>query len=648
MAGFSEQEMKSLLENKNLPDNIILPKEFEVRTTTEPSTSVKQSELQALGYGFYKGDDGTYDLNHPEDGIIAERVSLEEAIEIATLDAERESRLKSETSQNTKYEIFPGVFANAGQTKALDKMTDFLASENKAFLLKGRGGTGKTTIVKMVIDKSNIPHSQILGATIADEARGILANNLPTTVKTKTIASALGLLPDFNYKTGELYFRERNAQEQREFDARGKSDPIENAKLIIIDEASMVGDDIYEILMRKKRPNAKVIFMGDNAQIPPIMADGGSKDSPVFELLEGTENFSELTQRMRQGEESPILPVTDVYAENIESMQRGDQGKENPLTKRTSSFDVNSNSGVIFTDNRQEIVDGFVEDFQKDPDNLKNAVIIGARNEIVDNFAQLVRSKLFDNPSEPFVIGDIIRVNSPFLQGKEVLYANGFKGKVIKVEPLGINSLINLETFAITVEYDSVDISGKTVRKTTRMTTINPENKKALKSMLQALAVKAKSKQIPWQVYYNIKESIVDLGYNYAMTSHKVQGSTYKNVYVLEDDIMSFPGGRLQRNRMLYTAVSRPTTKLVLFSTKNTSAAVQKSTGLDLSKLSGNIENYQSMPTSSYGEENDRMSNRPSDDDWEAYNRARGTDELLPDSAINSEEFRNYLLICGK
>ena len=41
MAGFSEQEMKSLLENKNLPDNIILPKEFEVRTTTQPSTSVK-------------------------------------------------------------------------------------------------------------------------------------------------------------------------------------------------------------------------------------------------------------------------------------------------------------------------------------------------------------------------------------------------------------------------------------------------------------------------------------------------------------------------------------------------------------------------------------------------------------------------------
>jgi hypothetical protein len=47
MAGFSEQEMKSLLENKTLPNNVILPKEFEVRTT-QPSTSVKPKGLPAI------------------------------------------------------------------------------------------------------------------------------------------------------------------------------------------------------------------------------------------------------------------------------------------------------------------------------------------------------------------------------------------------------------------------------------------------------------------------------------------------------------------------------------------------------------------------------------------------------------------------
>ena len=49
MAGFSEQEMKSLLENKTLPNNIILPKEFEVRATTlqTPKTSSSWNEYKA-------------------------------------------------------------------------------------------------------------------------------------------------------------------------------------------------------------------------------------------------------------------------------------------------------------------------------------------------------------------------------------------------------------------------------------------------------------------------------------------------------------------------------------------------------------------------------------------------------------------------
>jgi len=47
MAGFSEQEMKSLLENKNLPDNIILPKEFEVRENNTLKVEEKDVTLDA-------------------------------------------------------------------------------------------------------------------------------------------------------------------------------------------------------------------------------------------------------------------------------------------------------------------------------------------------------------------------------------------------------------------------------------------------------------------------------------------------------------------------------------------------------------------------------------------------------------------------
>jgi hypothetical protein len=550
-----------------------------------------------------------------------------------------------------KYEIFPGVFANEGQTIALDKMANFLASDQEQFLLKGRGGTGKTTIVKMVMDRSGVSSSAILGTTVSDEARGILASNLPGTIKTKTLAGALGLVPDYNTRTGELYFRERNAKEQADFDSKGKRDPIENARLIIVDEVSMVGNDLYEILMRKKRSDAKVIFMGDNAQIPPINADGKSQDSPVFGLLEGTDNFAELSERMRQGEESPILPVTDVFAENIEAIQRGETGKDNPLINRTSKFDENTNSGVLFTNNRQEVVDAFVADFKNDPNNLRNAVIIGARNEVVDNFAKLVRDELFNNPTDPYVIGDVVRVNSPFMEGKEVKYANGFKGKVTNVKSLGIDPFLNIEKFELTVEYEKMDIGGKMVKSTTTMVTISPEDKKAFKSMLNALAAKAKARVIPWPTFYGVKESIVDLGYNYAMTSHKVQGSTYKNVYVLEDDIMSFPGGKLQQNRMMYTAVSRPTTKLVVYSANNKPAGK----AFSMSSLQGAIDLTQyTTPNQAYGEDEGYVPSSEKDNsdyynDWEAYQQMRNQEEdLLAESPISRDAIEKYLLICGK
>jgi hypothetical protein len=46
MAGFTIEEMKSLLVNKNLPDNIILPKEFEVRESKEESWKEEENNCK--------------------------------------------------------------------------------------------------------------------------------------------------------------------------------------------------------------------------------------------------------------------------------------------------------------------------------------------------------------------------------------------------------------------------------------------------------------------------------------------------------------------------------------------------------------------------------------------------------------------------
>jgi len=82
------------------------------------------------------------------------------------------------------------------------------------------------------------------------------------------------------------------------------------------------------------------------------------------------------------------------------------------------------------------------------------------------------------------------------------------------------------------------------------------------------------------QLAYGLKAKFANLEHGYAITSHKAQGSTYKNVYTMEDNIMgpSNRGSIKAKNQSLYVAVSRPTDKLVMVSSKNAGVSEEVTT----------------------------------------------------------------------
>jgi len=466
---------------------------------------------------------------------------------------------KQETLGMDEYELFPGVFANEGQKVAIDKIKSYLSSSEDEFLLKGRGGTGKTTIIRKALEP--FKRSKIIGATVSDEARGILQENMKA-YDTFTVVSMLGLVAD-NDEDGNLFFREKNAEEQEAFDRSFKVEPIEEADVVIIDEASMIDKFLYDLILSKKKPSAKIIFMGDNAQIAPI--EGG--ESPVFDLL-NKPNHAILTERMRQAGESPILPITDVYADNIEKMQNNQPGVKNPLTNRVDNFNSADNEGVLFINSNRDLVNMFVKDFENDP-GFKSNIIVAATNKIVDSVNTAVRKEIFGDNIDPYVVGDIVRLNTAHVVNGQKIHSNGVKGKVTSVEKMSKEGLpFEMYSLKVTTEKFNKGL-GKFVEEEVTFKTISNQDKPAFKTYLKNLAQKAKTKEISWREFYIIKESVMDVGYNYALTSHKVQGSTYRNVYVVEDDIMSFPDTIERINRMMYTAVSRPSKKLVIYSTKN-------------------------------------------------------------------------------
>lgn len=478
----------------------------------------------------------------------------------------------SNTLNLSKYELFPGVYANEGQKAAIDAIEEFLAGDKELFLLKGRGGTGKTTIVKKTIGE--IPVKKVAGATIAYEAKNVLQENMAG-YNTFTMASLIGLMPDWA-KDGTMFFREKTIAE-RMSPSTGEISPlpIEGKKLIIVDEASMIDSFIYEKLLEKKDKDAKILFMGDNVQIPPInsrvdedgnVIDSEEKDSPVWELVESGD-YVELSERMRQGAESPILPITDLYAENVENLQNNRPGIDNPLKDRNSNFE--NNEGVLFTTDINEVTDQFIEDVRSSTD-IREAVIVGARNAVVDEINDKVRNKLFET-NEAYVIGDRLRVNSPYMEGKDLIYPNGLRVEVLAVREINTSDL-GFKMFELKTSYTEIAENGSKKNIISFMRTISPKDKSLFNKKIKEMAAKAKSlpkgsleSKKAWKQFFDIKNSVVDLGYGYAITAHKVQGSTYNSTYVLEGDIMSFPGGVEQRNRMMYTAVSRPRKKLVIF-----------------------------------------------------------------------------------
>jgi exodeoxyribonuclease-5 len=498
-----------------------------------------------------------------------------------------------------KYELFPGVYANQGQTEALDKLNDFLKSDKKAFLLQGKGGTGKTTIIKKILEQ--LPAEQILAIAPSHKATKVLKKSINNSkIRTVTLASALAIKLDET--TGkfekDVYARENNKV------------PIKKAKYVIIDESSMVSDDLLNEIKDWVQSGAKIIFMGDRAQLPPV---GQETDSKVFDI----DNGYELKEKMRQAAGSPIIGIGTKVAANVETTG---QRVVNPIEQsdRVNQYDEVSKSSIVWENNEDKALDDFVKDFSEDPTNTDNVKIITFNNQVhnnpqsVKNLNDKVRKKLYgDLASKQFLPGEIVTSYGTYTKDiggeKDVAIIQNSEDFTIKsVEKAKMSNTISVTSRAkgtrfFEINYNILDLE-----------LIDSDGKPIIENIVPIVADSSKEQykkdlQHLWntdkQLAFKLQAQFADIQYGYAITSHKAQGSTYKNVYVMEDNIMgSSNGGTVKaKNQSLYVAVSRPTTKLVMVSSKNNLSPVTKSDLSTILKQYGTLNTDELLP--SYREE---------------------------------------------
>ena len=174
---------------------------------------------------------------------------------------------------------------------ALQKEAIAAALENGVMVLTGGPGTGKTTVVRALLRIFDSIGLRV--ALAAPTGRAAKRLSEATSEEAKTVHRLLEM--SYNEEGGRAVF------------ARGEDNLLEE-DVVIVDESSMLDTPLTAALLRAIKPGARVLFIGDADQLPPVGPGNVLRD------IIASRRFATvaLTEIFRQAEGSLI--VTNAHA----------------------------------------------------------------------------------------------------------------------------------------------------------------------------------------------------------------------------------------------------------------------------------------------------------------------------------------------
>lgn len=459
---------------------------------------------------------------------------------------------------------------NDQQKSALYELEKFIEDYGTEITLSGYAGTGKSTIIGIFSKwlDHRIGRGNIVYTAPTHRANVITKQNNPN-ANVYTLSALFGFTPDTDIAM------EQGSLDLRELEFRSNNQvKYEPGQLIIIDEASMVQDGLYEYIQKiVAKDGVSVIYVGDSAQLRPVKSDHISK---VF-TSDGVPQIT-LTKVERTGD-NPIL-------KEATRLRRGEG-----LSYQT---DINDKGqGVLYTSddaiidkNLKQIVTS--EEFNADPLHFR---VLTATNAAVSAYNSKIRSLRYGKFAKPFVKGDIIMGYSNKLRKPDGSYKLVNSGDYVIQNVT--DTTVKFRTDKGDIEFKAFKLSirptGSTIMDDFQITVIDknePDSKLfeivEYKDRLWRMAKEAKqNKQISKyrdlvQMAFNIDNELnitknlednqgrlkirKAIDYGYAQTVWKSQGSTYSKVLILSNEIDTFGYGKdvMQlRNELRYVAVSR-------------------------------------------------------------------------------------------
>ncbi|GEB37991.1 hypothetical protein GLI01_20260 [Gluconacetobacter liquefaciens] len=190
------------------------------------------------------------------------------------------------------------VVEELARTEKADALKELFSA--RFSLLLGPAGTGKTRLLQMLCDLPEVSGDGILLLAPTGKARVQMQRNIEG-LKALTIAQFL--LPDrFDPETQQYHL--------------SNSPKVEGAGTVIIDEASMVTEDMLAAVFNALKGPKRIVLVGDHRQLPPIGAG-----RPLVDLARALRPWED-------GREPPFPRVGAGYTELTVHRRQTGQGKE--------------------------------------------------------------------------------------------------------------------------------------------------------------------------------------------------------------------------------------------------------------------------------------------------------------------------------
>jgi len=419
------------------------------------------------------------------------------------------------------------------QQQALEKLKSFLRGKQSFFRLSGYAGTGKSFLICHLIEWLDEHDFEFVIAAPTNKAAKSLmqvGTSVGINIEVKTVAQLLGQQPEMNEETGE-----------EEFTSSGNAE-FDDYDVMIVDEFSMIDRRNFEEIVEaiSTTLSTKVIFVGDEAQLPPV-----KERQPMVAVSELIEDTAVLNEVVRYEGEIAIV------AEQIRS--------ESQYARKMYPF-RSSEDLTIVCQPRIEWLETVTQYFQAEAckSNPDYTRLLVWRNKTAGNANRFVRSRLWGKDAPIFVAGDRLIARKPLFRirpgqkGKNkwgVLINNSEECSVID-QP----TIKQLSFDKIAYQYRSVPV------KTDAGFEVNLSVLTEQAERLRDEKIRDYVEKKQWNKYFDLSRTFDDVTYAYSLTVHKAQGSSIDYVFLDTEDMQGCP----DLQKMLYTALTRAKVKVYI------------------------------------------------------------------------------------